>query len=154
MIEVDLTRNVVTFEGRSAAVSPRCAELASCLASAFPNVACTVDILRGIFGHNEPLRADKVLHVYSSDLRLAVASIGLGVATFMTRGRAFYLLRDGHPLGAVQPDKKRPRPDRNRIILALRETGMTSNEIAAWMNESRNAVCAVLRRSKAMERRA
>lgn len=153
MIQVDLTRNVITFEGRSVALSPRCAELASCLANAFPNVAATDDVLRGLFGRNEPLRADKVLNTYGTSLRGAVRPIGLGVATFKGRGRAFYILRDGVPLGAEQPGQ-RNKPDRNRIILTLRQGGMTTYEIADSINESRSAVCAVLRRAKSSEMRA
>ncbi|WLA80347.1 hypothetical protein [Bradyrhizobium elkanii] len=153
MINVDLTRNVITFEGQSIALAPRCAELASCLANVFPDVALTGDILRGLFGRNEPLRADKVLNAFGTELRRAVAPIGLGVATFKTRGRAFYILRDGVPLGA-EPPGQRNKPDRNRIILALREGGMTTHEIADWLDESRNAVSAVLRRAKAIEARA
>jgi hypothetical protein len=150
MITVDLSRNTITFEGKSVAIWPQCAELAFALAETFPNVVSSANQMRALFGWNEPLHADKSLRACSSRLRCVVASIGLGVATFRTRGRAFYLLRDGLPLGA-DPNGARRKPDRNRTIIALRREGLTSYEIAAKTNASRNAVCGALRRAKVQE---
>lgn len=147
MITVDLTRNVISFEDKSIAVQGRYAEFAHCLLERYPDVTPVYDQIRGMYGNKEPLNVDRRLCDFSYYLHKAIAQIGLGVATFGTRGRTFYLLRDGLPPGAVARGTK-PKPERNNQILALSKHGVPNYQIAALMNESPSAIGGVLRRAR------
>lgn len=87
-IRVSLETNTISvgWSPLQITVAPALAELADILVSCMPRVATTEHIDSGLWGGNPPGALRKARHVYASQLRKAIAPLGLEIENVWDTG--------------------------------------------------------------------
>lgn len=91
-IRVDLATNTISYGDKRALLTPKQAEVAHCIAKAYPGTATRDKILYEVYAGEEPEHAYKTLDVFIHNIRNKLIAAELPIILHTVYGRGYQFL--------------------------------------------------------------